>query len=243
MPTRSPRLVAVPGLGLDPVSWQATLEAIGAVDPDFGDAQVVLLPGLGEPVGEGPVSPAELAHELLRRCPVAPLVLLGHSASCQVVAHAARLASERVRALVLVGPSTDPRGRSWPRLAARLLAVLPRESLWIVPSQVRQYLSTGLANMVQLMDVARRDRLDITLAGVRCPVLVVRGPSDRIVPEVWTDALARQAVAGGDGPPQLIRVTTLSRGAHMVTRTVPREVGEVIAHFLADVRLLRDDGA
>lgn len=243
MPTRSPRLVAVPGLGLDAVSWQATLHGIAAVDPDFGDAQVVLLPGLGEPVGKRPVSPAELAHELLRRCPMAPLVLLGHSASCQVVAQAACLAPERVRALVLVGPSTDPRARSWPRLAARLLADLPAESLLIVPSQLRQYFSTGLPSMVRLMEVARRDRLDTTLAGARCPVLVVRGPSDRIVPEDWVEALAREAVSGGDEPPRLVRVTTMHHGAHMVTRTVPREVGRVIAHFLADVRLLGDDGA
>lgn len=235
------RVVAVPGLGLDARSWQPTLDAMAAVGAPARDAVVVPLPGLGEPArGDGAPTPRELGRELLARCPEGPLVLLGHSASCQVVAHAAGLAPRRVRALVLVGPSVDPRAWSWPRLGARLVASLPGESKRIIPSNIRQYLLTGVPSMRRVMDVARRDRLDVTLADVRCPVLVVRGPADRIAPVEWADHVAKQGVAAGD-PARLTRSTTLGSGAHMVPRTLPAELGEVIAHFLADVQTVRDE--
>ena len=47
-------------------------------------------------------------------------VLIGHSSSCQVVAHAGALAPERVTGLLLVGPTTDPRAATWPRPRDRL---------------------------------------------------------------------------------------------------------------------------
>jgi pimeloyl-ACP methyl ester carboxylesterase len=52
---------------------------------------------------------------------VARAVLLGHSASCQIVVQAAVRDPHRVTALVLVGPTTDPRARSWLGLAGRWL--------------------------------------------------------------------------------------------------------------------------
>ena len=236
--TEPARVVAVPGLGLDARSWQPTLDEMGWADA-AGEPCVVTLPGLGEPMAEGEQpSPRDLARALLARCPEGPLVLLGHSASCQVVGHAASLEPGRVRALVLVGPSTDPRAWSWPRLGARLVASLPRESKRIIPSQLRQYLGTGLPSMRRVLDAARRDRLDVTLADVTCPVLVVRGSADRISPPEWADHLAQQAVAAG-GSAALTRSSTLSSGAHMVPRTLPAELGSVIAHFLADVGTLR----
>ena len=238
--TEPVRVVAVPGLGLDATSWQLTLDEMAAADASVGDPSVILLQGFGEPTdGNGRPSPRDLAHELLARCPEGPLVLLGHSASCQVVAHAAGLAPGRVRALVLVGPSTDPRAWSWSRLGARLVASLPRETKRIIPSNLRQYLLTGVPSMRRVLDVARRDRLDVTLADVSCPVLVVRGQADRVAPADWADHLARQGVAAGEGA-ALTRSSTLSSGAHMVPRTFPAELGQVIAHFLADVRTLSD---
>jgi pimeloyl-ACP methyl ester carboxylesterase len=59
--------------------------------------------------------------------------------------------------------------------------------------------------MVRIMDAARRDRIDRTLEAVTCPVRIVRGPHDRIVPEDWCRGLAS--------------TVTLPRGAHMVPIT------------------------
>jgi pimeloyl-ACP methyl ester carboxylesterase len=101
------RPVLVPGLGLDERSSSSVREHL--------PADVVLLPGMGL---RGPVPPLEeLAAGLRARLGEGPVLLVGHSQSCQVVAAAA--GDPRVAGLVLLGPTTDPRLRSATGLARR----------------------------------------------------------------------------------------------------------------------------
>jgi pimeloyl-ACP methyl ester carboxylesterase len=150
-------------------------------------------------------------------------VLVGHSASCQVVARAAALAPDRVTGLVLVGPTTDPRARSWPRLAARWLRTAAHEHPAQVPFLARSYPHVGLVGMGRAMEAARRQDIRVDVGAVRCPVLVVRGRHDRICPERWSRDLVAVAPPGS-------RAVTLPRGAHMV----PLTHGDVLATTLAD---------
>jgi pimeloyl-ACP methyl ester carboxylesterase len=119
---------------------------------------------------------------------------------------------DRVAGLVLVGPTTDPAAATWPRLAARWLATARHETPRQVPTLVRQYRRTGLRTMRRAMDVARCDDVEDVLAGCGIPVLVLRGPHDRICPEPWAAAVARR---GGPGS----RAVTLRGGGHMVPLT------------------------
>jgi pimeloyl-ACP methyl ester carboxylesterase len=129
-----------------------------------------------------------------------------------------------VVALVLIGPTTDPRARTWPRLLGRWLRTAIRERPGQLPRLLRDYHRTGLGSMVRGMDAARRDDIRPGLGGVCVPVLVVRGPRDRICPRVWADELAARALRG--------RTATLSAGAHMVPLTRPAELAAAIEAFL-----------
>jgi pimeloyl-ACP methyl ester carboxylesterase len=213
------RIVGVPGLGLSVGVPARTLGRLGPV----GSA-VVALPGYGEPARRGaPRTPADLAARLLQRLAdldVAPAVLMGHSASCQIVAHAAALAPDRVTALVLVGPTTDPRAAGWAGLARRWLRTAAHERPGQVPWLVRDYTHSGFSAMARAMDAARRDRIDRVLPGLSCPVLVVRGRHDRIAPADWVAELAARAPAG--------RARTLPAGAHMVPLTHPGLLAPVL---------------
>jgi len=207
-------VLCVPGLGLDAAAWEPTLrawEGPGAASPRL----VATLPGFGERPPRGAdlrpaVLGARLAEQQLAR--ETPTVLLGHSASCQVVAHAARLAPGGVSLLVLVGPTTDPRAATWPRIAARWLATALHERPGQVPLLARSYTRTGLGWAARAMDAARRDDVRVTLRDTRCPVLVVRGRHDRICPADWAEAVA---TCGAEGS----RAVTLAAGAHMVPLT------------------------
>ncbi len=207
----------VPGLGLGAAAWEPTIHALVRRGVDGARIAVALLPGYGEPLrSSDPVDPHGAARTLVGTWlpPGEECVLLGHSSSCQVVVHAAVLAPERVVGVVLVGPTTDPRAVTWPRLVSRWLATAVHESPRQVPSLVRQYRRTGMRSMLRVMEAARRDRIDRTLEDVRCPVQVLRGHHDRIAPEDWCAALAP--------------TVTLPRGGHMVPLTdgdlVAREV-------------------
>ncbi|MQW77843.1 hypothetical protein GHK92_18385 [Nocardioides sp. dk4132] len=221
----SASIVAVPGLGLGVEAWRGVLARWGV-----GEEAVRLLPGYGLPVEPtGAPSLAELARELCDGLS-APTTLLGHSSSCQVVAHAARLRPDLVSRLVLVGPATDPRARSWPGLAALWLRTAVHEDPRQVPLLVRQYRRTTLRSMLATMDVARRDDLAATLSEVSCPVVLVRGAHDRIARRDWLWSLAGRgtgAGAAGDGSGGAAeagggrQVVELGAGAHMVPLTHP----------------------
>ena len=224
--------VIVPGLGLDGRSWTPTLEALERHGMGPADICVAPLPGYGLPGGrDGDLGPRALARVLLERLPAGGVhLLLGHSASCQVVAHASAQAPDRVSGLVLVGPTTDPRASTWPRLARRWLATARQEAAWQVPSLVREYRKTGLRTILRAMDTARHDRIDLTLREVTCPVLVVRGIHDRIAPADWAAALTSER----PGPPSSgdTRAVTLPAGGHMVPRTEPVLLAPVLLEFI-----------
>jgi pimeloyl-ACP methyl ester carboxylesterase len=213
----------VPGLGLDDAAWAPTVRALG---PDADDRTLVpSLPGYGRrPLPGEDLAPTVLGERLAAAL-TEPSVLMGHSASCQVVARAAAVAPERVRALVLVGPTTDPSATSWPRLVERWLRTAAWERPGQVPVLTRTYRRTGLLWMRRTMDAARREDVRRDVRSVRCPVLVVRGPHDRICPERW----ARELV---DAAPEGSRAATLGRGGHMVPLTHGGLLAAEVRRFL-----------
>ncbi|HZG89885.1 MAG TPA: alpha/beta hydrolase, partial [Pseudonocardia sp.] len=196
LPGPGPRVVAVPGLGL---SVDVPARTLARLSPAAGSL-VVALPGYGEPVRPGAaLSVTAQADRLLERLGglgVGPAVLLGHSASCQVVVRAAVRAPDRVTGLVLVGPTTDPRAAGWGGLAGRWLRTAAWERPGQVPTLVRDYTHSGAPGMARAMDAARHDRIVRALATVTGPVLVVRGKHDRIAPAEWTATLAAVAPRG-----------------------------------------------
>jgi pimeloyl-ACP methyl ester carboxylesterase len=210
------QLVAVPGLGLGQETWRPALALLAG-----SDGVVEALPGYGLPVARCGARPPDQLAEYLCRHLTRPVTLLGHSSSCQVVAHAANLHPELVERIVLVAPTTDPRAGSWASLAGLWLRNAAHEDARQVPALLRQYRNTGLRSMVATMDAARHDDIRTTLAQVRCPVVLVRGRDDRIVRADWLAALA------ASGPDRT--VVEIPAGAHMVPLTHP----DTFAHHVA----------
>jgi pimeloyl-ACP methyl ester carboxylesterase len=217
---RTTSLVLVPGLGLGSEAWAPTRVALRV------PSRVATLPVHGLPAPRGlDLRPPALAETLLAALAdvPGPLLLVGHSASCQVVAAAAVQAPERVAGLVLVGPTTDPRAAGWPRLLATWVATAVHEDPRQVPALARQYARTGPATMLRGMDAARRHRTDRDLALVGCPVQVLRGRHDRICTAGWARTLATAAPRGSS--------RTLPSGAHMVPFTRGPLVAEQLEAF------------
>lgn len=206
---RSP--IVVPGLGLSPASWAPTVRLLGTA------ATFMTLPGYGRPAPPGTdLGPPAQAARLCTRARLGGRVLVGHSASCQIMVEAAARstrAGEPPAALLLVGPTTDPSGSGWVRLAGRWLRTARHEPPCQIPLLARDYLRTGLGGMARAMNAARKHAVQVALAITPCPVVVVRGTHDRIAPEPWTVQLARVAPAG--------RAVTLPAGGHMVPLTHP----------------------
>jgi pimeloyl-ACP methyl ester carboxylesterase len=203
--------VLVPGLGLDQRSSARLRRLV--------DADVVCLPGLGR---RAPVPAVdELAGQLRAALGEGPAVLVGHSQSCQVVAAAA--GDPRVAGLLLLGPTTDPRLRRPTVLAARWVRTALREPLWQLPLVLAQWLTVGPRAMAALWRAAAPDRIDLRLARVTVPVLVVRGTRDALCPHDWAAELARCAPHG--------RLAELPGAAHMTVQTRPADVVRLLGEL------------
>jgi pimeloyl-ACP methyl ester carboxylesterase len=140
-----------------------------------------------------------------------------------VAAAAARDA--RVVAVVLFGPTTDPRLRSSAGLAGRWLGTAWAEPWWQVPLVLAQWWHTGPRAMVALWRSAAPDRIDVRLRDVRVPVVVVRGTRDRLCPHDWAVRLAGAAPRG--------RLVELPGAAHMTVQTHPDDVAAVLQEAAA----------
>ncbi|GAB3198362.1 hypothetical protein GCM10027261_25640 [Geodermatophilus arenarius] len=222
MPVVIPRLVVVPGLGLDGRSWSRLRRR--------SPADVVVLPGMGR---SAPVPPLDvLAARLRDRLGPGPVVLAGHSQGCQVVAAAA--VDPRVAGVVLLGPSTDPRLRRPARLAARWLRTALREPWWQAPLILAQWLTTGPRAMRALWRVAAPDRIDVRLRRVGVPVTVVRGTRDRLCPADWAAAVAAAAPSG--------RVVEVPGAGHMTVQTHPDAVAAVLREVLRAAGIAEEGG-
>ena len=207
-----PQIVLVPGLGLDERSTVRVRQRIRGT--------ALILPGMGARRHVGTLD--ALAAELCAALPPGPVVLVGHSQSCQVVVAAAER-DARVVAVLLLGPTTDPRLLRPTVLARRWLATALGEPWWQVPLVLAQWLRTGPRAMRALWRQVAADRVDERLARVGVPVVVVRGRRDALCPHDWAAHLAACAPRG--------RLVELPGAAHMTPHTHPDDVA-ALAHAL-----------
>jgi pimeloyl-ACP methyl ester carboxylesterase len=192
---------------------------VGSADHE----SVVLLPSLGRRAPRGVELRVEaLAERLVEtvRAIDRNVVLVGHSAGCAVaIETAARCAS--AAGLVLIGPVTDPRAATWPRMLGQWARTAVHERLWELPILLPQYARTGLDSMVRGMDAIRSFRSDLALRRTNVPVAIVRGSRDRIARYDWCRQLA--GAAGGEA-----FVTSIADAGHMVPLTNPQAVADAV---------------
>lgn len=171
------------------------------------------LPGFG--LSESPPRTLDvpgLAQALERYMEAAGLtraVLVGHSMGCQIALELAAERPERVAALVLVGPTSEPGRRNPLLLPPRLMASMPLEkpSLWL--STLWDVWDAGIPRGLRTYACMLTDRPERRLARVRAPALVVRGTLDTIVSDAWVERMARELPQG-----ELARIAWASHALH-----------------------------
>ena len=207
-------VVLVPGLGLGPESYAPTLEYL---DTQY---EVVTLPGYGERAARGvDLRTTALAERLAVRIKETPVVLVGHSASCQIVVAAAIAHPELAKALVLVAPSGDLTASNWSTMATRWVRSAVWDPPWLIPTLTRQYFRTGFPTMARAMEAARHYDLAAAIPALSMPTVVVRSKHDRLAPPQWAQQVADRSHG---------EAWTLPSGSHLTVLTNGRELAAVV---------------
>ncbi|MEV0232603.1 alpha/beta hydrolase [Nonomuraea sp. NPDC050786] len=222
----SPPVVCVHGAGVSSRELRPLVATLGEHLP----AWTVDLPGFGQstkpPYALGLTELADALADWLAAEGLPPACLAGCSFGCQVAVDVAVRHPERVRSLVLIGPTVDPAARSWPRLIARWLRNSRREDPRMMPLNAADYRDAGLRQVLAGFEAAVRDRVEDKLPHVAVPTLVVRGEFDRLAPQDWAEEVTRKVPRG--------RLAVVPGAPHTVPFRDPAALVPLIRGFLAD---------
>lgn len=143
-----------------------------------------------------PGSMGELAGWLVRwlaETGLEDITLVGQSFGAQLAGHVAVACPERIRLLVLQGPTFDPAYRTLPRAMARLLIDFPRERPSLLLVETPEWLRVGLRQVLATARLGLRDQLETTMRSVSVATVVVVGEHETLATREWSRSLV-----GGD---------------------------------------------
>jgi pimeloyl-ACP methyl ester carboxylesterase len=170
---------------------------------------------------------ADALHGWLQANRSTPAVLLGNSYGCQVIVELVSRRPEVAAALVLAGPTTDPRARTMPRQVGRWLRDAVRENPFQVPILLRDVRDAGPGRVLATLRHAVRDRIEAKLPLITVPTLVTRGGVEPIVPARWAADVARLLPRG--------QLVTLPRSAHNAGYVAPADLAAAVEDVLGRV--------
>lgn len=153
-------------------------------------------------------------------------VLIGNSLGAQVIADLAVRHRHHVERMVLVAPTVDPRARRVLTQAMRLIADVSREPAGLYGIGLGDYFRAGFGRVLKTLRHALVDPIVEKLPAIRCPVLIVRGGRDPIVPQQWVEQVALLIPDA--------RLVTLADAAHAVNFNSPERLVMEVLRFQAE---------
>lgn len=164
--------------------------------------------------------------QALKSCGIESYVLVGHSMGVQFAIEAALHQPERARHLVLMGPVVDSRHKNvWRQSLALTLDGLLRESPSSNLIVTTDYLRCGPRWYLAELPVMMKYPTEKRLAGIKVPVLVLRGSRDQVAGPEWSLRLSRVVSQG--------RLVEVPGAGHVVQHMRPKAVADAIRSFVA----------
>lgn len=223
-----PAVVLVHGIGITSRYWVPTSVLLAPYFRNYAPD----LPGFGlSDKPERTQTLRELSDWLakwIRSFGLSRPALVGNSFGCQIVADVAVRHPDLVSRAVLIGPTTDPQGRSAVEQIARWRRNNPGEPFAHKIVSLRDYIDCGVRRVVETFKYSLQDHIEEKLPYVRVPTLVVRGSRDPIVPQRWAERATRLLPEG--------RLVVVPGAYHTVNFSAPLELVRVMVPFLRERR-------
>jgi pimeloyl-ACP methyl ester carboxylesterase len=225
-----PELDATPIVLVHGLSSSRTLKplinALGTRRPVFAPD----LPGFG--MSDQPIHPLDVPAlaDALRRWMIdnelAPAIVVGVAFGCQVAVDLAAAYPAAVDRLVLIGPMFDPEARSTARVALRWARNAPRSSPRLAPTVVHDFIDAGPWRSLRTLRRALADPIEEKLGEIEAKTLVVRPQRDHLVPEAWTERVAKQIPDA--------ELVVLPKAGHSIGPRTATRLTALLVPFLAD---------
>jgi 2-hydroxy-6-oxonona-2,4-dienedioate hydrolase len=221
-----PPVVFVHGLSVSSRYFIPTAEVLAEDYPVFAPD----LPGFGQSEKpEKALDIPELARALaawMEPSSLSQAVMLGNSMGCQIIIECALQFPERVSKAVLVGPTTEPKRRSYLQQIPRLLAAGLKEPPSILPVVLSDYFRAGALRTIKTSRYTTRYPIEEKLSQVQIPLLVIRGGRDPIVSQKWVEKMVNLLPDA--------KLVVIPEAAHGVNYSHPHKLAEAVRSFIYD---------
>lgn len=195
-PADGPTFVLLHGIGLSHREFAGLARVLSA----SGRVIAFDLPGYGSsprpPQQMSVHDHAAIVARKLKALDVGPAVVVGHSMGAQFAVELARQSPWLVDRVVLVGPVVDAGKRTLRQQAVGLLRDSALEPPKTQAMVLFDYLRCGVPWFAAQSGVMRDYPIEVTIAEIAQPVLIVRGSDDPIADAAWCRSLARCAPDG-----------------------------------------------
>jgi 2-hydroxy-6-oxonona-2,4-dienedioate hydrolase len=151
---------------------------------------------------------------------------VANSMGCQVVTDLAVREPHRVGAMVLIGPTVDPRRRSARHQLLSVLRDMGREPVSLVALTAEDEVGVGLPALLAMGRSALSDPIEDRLPLIDQPTTIVRGSNDGFTGDEWVRDIVRMLPNG--------RLVVVPGEAHAVHYTRPRLVARIVREAVAD---------
>jgi pimeloyl-ACP methyl ester carboxylesterase len=187
------------------------------------------LPGFGRsPAPRATLSVPQLADAVISWMSARDIAcghLVGNSLGCEIAAHVAVKAPERVVSLALIGPTLDPAAFAVATQTWRLLQDAMHEPARLWANWVFDFFRAGIRRAIGTTRQMFRDHIERQLPLVRARTLVIRGGKDPTVPQRAAEQMAGLLPVGA--------LLVIEGQPHCVHYTAPETVCEaVVRHAL-----------
>ncbi|GAC1563312.1 MAG: alpha/beta hydrolase [Herpetosiphon sp.] len=133
---------------------------------------------------------ASMVAAWMKNLGISNAAVLGNSVGCQVAIELAINHPDCVAALILIGPTMDPRTRTPLKAAWTLALDVSRERPALLPIQIIDFFRAGFREFLRTLNYAMLHRPEERAPEVHVPTLVIRGSRDPIVSTAWINELA-----------------------------------------------------
>jgi 2-hydroxy-6-oxonona-2,4-dienedioate hydrolase len=153
---------------------------------------------------------------------------LGNSTGCQVITDFAIYYSDKVKGVILQGPTVDPSGRTAATQIKRFIANSPLEPPSQMLIMMKDYLLCGIKRVKKTFEYALLHEIEKYLPKVNVPALVVRGEKDKIITQEWAMQAAELLPQG--------KLRVIPEAAHTVNYDMPEQLAQVTDEFIEKVK-------
>jgi pimeloyl-ACP methyl ester carboxylesterase len=151
---------------------------------------------------------------------------VANSMGCQVVTELAVREPGRVGAMVLIGPTVDPRRRSARHQLLSALRDMRREPVSLIALAAEDEAGVGIPTLLALGRSALSDQIEDRLPLIDQPTTIVRGSNDGFTGDEWVGDIVRMLPNG--------RLVVVPGEAHAVHYTRPLLVAQIVREAVAE---------